>query len=180
MKFRCLFVAAAVTSLFFVKAGQGFAQTPVRDIADDLNEFADDMAGALPFIASIGLGWSDSYIGHLVDITPHWGMGITTGATTLKLGKLNVLLDHFGYQADDGFMEKQLLPAYTVKVRIGGFRTLPFDIGVKWGWLPYLPRMLYLVIGVHSRQFAGFCRFSAASALAYHLVQDYTRRYGNV
>ena len=139
MKFRRLFVTAAVVSLFFVKATQGFAQIAVSDITDNLNEFSDDMTGALPFMASIGLEWSDPYIGELIDITPHWGMGLTLGATTLKLDKLNILLEDFDYQADDGFMDKQLLPAYTINASIGGFRTLPFDIGVKWGWLPYMP-----------------------------------------
>jgi hypothetical protein len=97
------------------------------------------MAGAAPFMATIGLDWADTYIGQLIDVTPHWGIGITTGATTLKLDKLNILLEHFGYEADDGFLDKQLLPAYTINTRIGGFRTAPFDIGVKWGWLPYAP-----------------------------------------
>ena len=139
MKFRPLFFTSAVVSLFFVKSTQGFAQIALSDIADNLNEFSDDMAGALPFMASIGLEWSAPYIGELIDITPHWGMGITIGATTLKLDKLNILLEDFGYQADDGFVDKQLLPAYVVNARIGGFRMLPFDIGIKWGWLPYAP-----------------------------------------
>ena len=51
MKFRRLFVTAAVVSLFFVKATQGFAQIAVSDITDNLNEFSDDMTGALPFMA---------------------------------------------------------------------------------------------------------------------------------
>jgi hypothetical protein len=140
MKLRQLFVAAAVISLLFVKSAPVFAQVvSARDVADALEEFSDDMSGALPFMATIGLDWSDAYIGQLIDITPHWGIGISTGATTLKLDKLNALLDYFGYQADDGFMDKQLLPAYALNARIGGFRTAPFDIGIKWGWLPYLP-----------------------------------------
>ena len=65
MKFKPLFVTAAVVSLFFVKAAQGFAQASLQDISDHLNEFSDDMAGALSFMASIGLDWSEPYIGHL-------------------------------------------------------------------------------------------------------------------
>jgi hypothetical protein len=141
MKIKSLFVIAGIAALIFFKPTYGFAQTPVpiQDIADDLNEFSDDMSGAASFMATIGLGWSDTYIGQLIDITPHWGIGVTAGATTLKLDKLNILLENFGYQTDDEFMDKQLLPAYTVNTRIGGFRTAPFDIGIKWGWLPYVP-----------------------------------------
>ncbi|MDR2796279.1 MAG: hypothetical protein LBB47_06185 [Spirochaetaceae bacterium] len=140
MKLRPLFVTTVVVTLFFVNPARGFTQTlDIRDIADDLGDFSDDMSGALPFLASIGLDWSDAYIGQLIDITPHWGIGIATGATTVKLDKLNVLLENFDYKADDGFADKQLLPAYVINTRIGGFRTMPFDIGVKWGWLPYIP-----------------------------------------
>jgi hypothetical protein len=116
-----------------------FAQQSLGEIADDLNELSDDITGVLPFIASIGLIWPDNYIGQLIDIPPHWGFGITLGTTTLKLDKLNTLLGKFGFECDDEFMDKQLMPAYTVEARVGGFRSAPFDLGVKWGWLPYLP-----------------------------------------
>jgi hypothetical protein len=139
MKFKSLFVTAAMIAIAFVKPADSFAQVSMRDIGDDLKEFSDDISGAAPFMASMGLDWSDPYIGQLIDVTPHWGIGLTPGATTLKLDNLNVLLEHFGYEADDGFLDKQLLPAYTINTRIGGFRTAPFDIGVKWGWLPYAP-----------------------------------------
>jgi hypothetical protein len=139
MKFKALFVTAAIIAIAFIKPAHGFAQVSLRDIGDDLKEFSDDISGVLPFMATIGLDWADTYIGQLIDITPHWGIGATIGAATLKLDKLNVLLEHFGYEADDGFIDKQLLPAYTLNARIGGFRTAPFDIGIKWGWLPYAP-----------------------------------------
>jgi hypothetical protein len=142
MKLKPSFVAAVIMVLALVKPPHGFAQQTqvlVRDITDDLKEFSYDMAGAAPFMASMGLDWADTYIGPLIDITPHWGIGITMGAATLKLDKLNALLKHFGYQADDGFQDKQLLPAYTINARLGGFSTMPFDIGIKWGWLPYAP-----------------------------------------
>ena len=140
MKLKSLFVITGIVTLALINPMRSFAQLiSAQDVADDLKELSDDMSGAAPFMASIGLDWGDTYIGHLIDITPHWGMGLTVGATTLKQDKLNALLEHFGYESDDGFMDKQLLPAYVVNLRIGGFRTAPFDIGVKWGWLPYVP-----------------------------------------
>jgi hypothetical protein len=125
--------------MLFLRPLFGFAQQNLSELAGDLDELSKDITGALPFVASIGLIWPDNYIGQLIDIPPHWGFGITLGTTTLKLDKLNTLLEKFGFESDDGFMDKQLMPAYTVEARVGGFRSVPFDLGVKWGWLPYLP-----------------------------------------
>jgi hypothetical protein len=119
---------------------RGFTQQPnVGELSRDLKAVADDMAGALPFMASIGLNWADSYIGQLVDIPPHWGIGFTVGTTTLKLDRLNKLFSHFSYESSEDLSSKQLLPAYIIEARIGGLKSASFDIGVKWGWLPYLP-----------------------------------------
>jgi hypothetical protein len=128
-----------VLALFF-NSVRGFTQQPtVSELSRDLKAVADDMAGALPFMASIGLNWADSYIGQLVDIPPHWGIGVTVGTTTLKLDRINTLLSNFGYKSSESLSSKQLLPAYIIETRIGGLKSASFDIGFKWGWLPYLP-----------------------------------------
>jgi hypothetical protein len=109
----------------------------IKDIADGLDKVSEDISGAIPFAASIGLNWPDVYIGPLIDIPAHYGIGLTLGTTMLKLNHLNPLLKRFGYETDEDFMYRQLLPAYTIETRIGGARLVPFDIGIKWGWLPY-------------------------------------------
>jgi hypothetical protein len=135
-----LLTAIFIVLAFFFNSVRGFTQqSDLRELSNDLSDIADDVAGALPFMATIGLNWADNYIGQLVDIPPHWGIGLTVGATTLKIDRLNALLSKFGYESDDSFSSKQLLPAYVLETRIGGFKGYPFDIGVKWGWLPYMP-----------------------------------------
>jgi hypothetical protein len=133
--------AFVIAVVFFLSPIRGFAQQPLTlsELSSDLSELAPDMAGASAFMSTIGLNWADAYIGQLVDIPPHWGIGFTLGATTLKLDNLNTLIGKFGYESDKGFGSKQLLPAYIIETRLGGLKGAPFDIGVKWGWLPYTP-----------------------------------------
>jgi hypothetical protein len=141
MKTRCFFVIFITAVIFFLIPAYSFGQetTSVKDIANDLSDFSKDMDGSLPFMASIGLGWSNTYIGQLVNIPPHFGIGLSMGMATLKLDNLNALVNKFGYTCDNGFMDKQLFPVYTLDIRVGGFKALPFDVGIKWGFVPYVP-----------------------------------------
>jgi hypothetical protein len=136
--FHALFAAAFTLFLVPMPAFTQTQQT-LSDIAEDFTDLSDDIGGSAPFVASIGLNWANGYIGHLIDIPPHWGLGLTMGTTTLKMDKLDPVTRRFGYECDDDFMRKQLMPAYVIEARIGGFRTAPFDLGIKWGFLPYLP-----------------------------------------
>jgi hypothetical protein len=134
--------AVFIVIVFFLNSAHGFTQQQpptLNEISSALNELASDMAGAIPFMATIGLNWADAHIGQLVDIPPHWGVGLTVGTTTSKLDNLNKILEKFGYESNNGFAAKLLLPAYIVEARLGGMRRAPFDIGIKFGLLPYMP-----------------------------------------
>jgi hypothetical protein len=98
-------------------------------------DFANGAASALPLESSVGLNWSDAYIGQF----PHLGIGVTAGAATIPYSAVNKAVSAF-----QGSLPSNLsflssigipLPAYTIDVRIGGF-ILPFDIGLKFGYLP--------------------------------------------
>ena len=101
--------------------------------------FADGVAATLPLNASVGLNWSDAYIGQF----PHFGVGATLGFSTipypaalpvLTAAKLDTVISSspaFEYIELIGMP----LPAYTVEARIGGL-LFPFDAGVKLGILP--------------------------------------------
>jgi hypothetical protein len=125
------------------------------DLQGDIDEFSEAMAKVLPFNSTIGLNWSDAYIGQLISAPPHFGVGVSVGATTVNLSSIANILDYFGQDLGafglkgaigDGGM---VLPAYTAEARIGGF-ILPFDIGVKVGYLPKmegLGDLDYLLVG---------------------------------
>jgi hypothetical protein len=99
------------------------------------NEFAQDLANGAPFNSSIGLGWSQAYIGQF----PHFGLGITAGVTTISAGAMQTLADAMGVTLPSSFSYASKyglpLPGYTIDARIGGF-VLPFDIGFKLGYIP--------------------------------------------
>ncbi|MDR1148094.1 MAG: hypothetical protein LBK66_05630 [Spirochaetaceae bacterium] len=141
MKQRRLFMLLAVAAILLSKPALGFTQSTytLSEIASDLKDVSDDIRGALAFSSLIGLAWSDTYVGQLIGMPPHWGIGLSMGITSLKADRLNDLLGKFGYTSDFALADKPLLLAYTIDLRIGGFKQLPFDIGIKWGLLPYAP-----------------------------------------
>jgi len=129
--------------ILILTAGPVFSQqaTTLEDLRGGVETFSQAMAGSLPFNASIGLNWSDAYIGQLLSFPPHLGIGLTYGATTMDVTALNGMLDLLG--ADefevDGGLAKLIpaeipgtpLPGYAAEARIGGL-FFPFDIGVKY------------------------------------------------
>jgi hypothetical protein len=124
-----------VVLLIVCAASAAFAQDYMTTVKPAFEAFAQDMANVLPFNASVGLGWSDAYVGNF----PHFGVGVTVGATTIPFDTVATIVTAFSitlpaelsYVAQFGFP----LPAYTVDARIGGFG-IPFDIGLKVGYVP--------------------------------------------
>jgi hypothetical protein len=101
-----------------------------------LADFSSTNARTLPFSASLGLNWSDAYIGKFFPgAPPHFGAGLTVGFTTMKVSDLKSMSGSLGNSNIPFDMARLPLPAYTVEGRIGGF-FLPFDIGIKIGYLP--------------------------------------------
>lgn len=122
--------------IFMCAVSPVFSQTEIKELQRAVNSFSGEMAKSLPFNSTIGLNWSDAYIGQLISMPPHFGIGVSLGVTTIPINSLNSILSAF----DADMMSKSnfplgfTLPAYTVEARIGGF-ILPFDIGVKFGYL---------------------------------------------
>lgn len=135
-----LFLFAAIFLLIAVPV---FSDIPgLGDLKETVGSFTDSLASSLPFNSTIGLNWSDAYIGQLLALPPHFGIGITTGFTTMNFASLNGLLNMFQTPFPEqlnvgGFS----LPGYTIDARIGGF-FLPFDIGVKFGFLNFDPDLM--------------------------------------
>ncbi len=125
----------------FISVG-AFAQTipNFSTYGTAFQNFASDIANSLPLNASIGSDWSDGYIGYL----PHFGIGITAGASTIPKAAVDNLLTTLGVgttatlfpSGTSSVIDKYGIPfpAYAVNARIGGL-FLPFDIGLKFGYL---------------------------------------------
>ncbi len=98
-------------------------------------DFADAVAGSLPFNASIGLDWAPSYLGQL----PHFGVGLVAGASGIPYEAVAPVLDALSITlpSEMDFTKEYGVPfpAAALNARLGGIG-LPFDVGVKAGFIP--------------------------------------------
>lgn len=108
------------------------------EFKDSFDTFSEEFAKSLPMNSTIGLNWSDAYIGQLLGVPPHFGVGITTGVTTIPASVFTGLIDDLGVDTSGGVEDLSMgvpLPGYAFDARVGGF-ILPFDVGVKFGTIP--------------------------------------------
>ncbi len=135
--------------LFILFAGciavSGVAGQDFTEVQAVFGEFADDLSAALPFASTLGLNWSDSYIGNF----PHLGVALSVGAVGLPAEAFGNVLGTLTGGAADGnllsFLPPELeeagkmfglpFPAVALEARLGGL-FLPFDIGLKVGMIP--------------------------------------------
>lgn len=97
-----------------------------------LDNFLDDVNLALPDSAVVGGTWSDAYIGQLIGMPPHFGIGVAAGASRFDISSLNDAVKMTGSDLPTNTL---VLPNFAVEARIGGF-VKPFDIGFRFGMIP--------------------------------------------
>ena len=142
------FAALLLVGLLFV--GAAFANDideETQRIERALNELGSGIVGSLSHYNTLGLGWSDAYIGQLFSMPPSFGVGVTVGAATIPLNVLTGPLGELDIDSDEMLADLPAsgvvsrvglpLPAYTFDARVGGFG-IPFDVGFKLGTVPTL------------------------------------------
>jgi len=134
--------------LILILASSPVFSFELEDLQDAVDDFSAAMAQSLPFNSTVGLNWSDAYIGQLLNAPPHFGVGLSAGFTTIKIDAFNSLMKYFEYQIPLNIPIGFPLPAYTIEARIGGL-FLPFDIGVKFGYLDTSKMSLFEPFGVN-------------------------------
>jgi hypothetical protein len=126
---------ALIVLIVLLAATGAFAQVDFAAFESGFESFAQDLSNGLPFNSSTGLNWSPAYIGQF----PHFGIGLTVGATTIPYAAMSEVFTALGISlpSELNFISKYgiPIPAYTIDARLGGF-FLPFDIGLKFGYLP--------------------------------------------
>jgi opacity protein-like surface antigen len=130
-----LLLALGVLTLAFSPAVS--AQQDIGALTGALGSFVDKTPGSLPFAAGAGIDWSNAYIGQLIDTDfpfVHLGAGLSVGFTTLPGDAVKPLITTLGGALPSG-MDYIPLPYAVANARIGGL-LLPFDIGLKAGFLP--------------------------------------------
>jgi hypothetical protein len=110
------------------------------DLEQSFAEFSEGVASTLPFNALTGLTWSDAHIKNF----PHFGLGATVGATFMPYINLEETLTLLGVDlatlsdSEIGSILEEFgmpFPSVSLEARIGGF-FLPFDLGIKVGFIP--------------------------------------------
>ncbi len=151
-------------SIFLILAisviGQSFAQAPdFNQFKPKIKQFVDSVAGNLPAAAAIGGTWSDAYIGQFFpSVPPHFGVGVTTGAIFVAKDPANELTSAFGVQLPEFLKNFGLpLPVLAIDGRLGGI-ILPFDVGIKVGFIPQFMsdlvpdvKLEYFLFGIDAR-----------------------------
>jgi len=125
-------IALAVAALSFSLVPNLSAQSDISTLTNGLNTFVNNATSTLPFASAAGLDWSDAYIGSIVGVPPHFGIGLVVGETTLPGKNLSSLVSTLGGSLP--FTDVPL-PLAAINARIGGF-LLPFDVGLKVGTIP--------------------------------------------
>lgn len=133
---RIVLAFAIVTLAVAPAMAQNFNLTEFKD---SFSTFNTEFANSLPMNATIGLNWSDAYIGQLLPI-PSLGVGVTTGVTTIPGSVFDDLQTGLGITPSSGALASLSavglpLPGYAFDARVGGL-ILPFDVGLKFGVLP--------------------------------------------
>ena len=140
-----ILLAVALLAALTGAAWAQFSGT-VEDFQAYFSEFATAVANVLPATASIGT-WSPAYIGQF----PHFGIGITAGGAFLPYDTMETTLGLLGVTlpSEVAFMKDWGLPfpAVAIDGRVGGFG-LPFDLGVRVGFIPESARGMFGNIGV--------------------------------
>lgn len=130
-----------VILLLLALATTAWAQdtTTIGEYEDGFQNFVDEFSKSLPMNSTIGLNWSDAYIGQLLRVPPNVGFGVTAGVTTIPYRAFDGLFDDLGIDVPSEISDFDAVgvpfPAYAIDARVGGV-VLPFDVGLKFGTLP--------------------------------------------
>ena len=132
MKNRNWKVRVIASSLFLAPLFSVFGGEKLRLLQESADVFQTGLIKAMPLHAGIGLNWSDAYIGQLLSVSPHFGLGVSGGFTTGNHETFENFMNMFGVNVSEISNNMFLLPAGVVDIRLGGL-VLPFDLGFKVG-----------------------------------------------
>lgn len=102
------------------------------DFKGGLHAFLEDINLSLPDSTLSGVTWSDAYIGQFIGVPPHFGAGLALGLSRFRVSGLKESLKVVGQNLP---IDELVFPTLALEGRIGGF-ILPFDIGLRFGFLP--------------------------------------------
>jgi hypothetical protein len=152
------FIILYVLSGFIGFGGQYAHAVTVEEMNRMLSDLADDFLFDLPMLSATGLGWSDPYIGEIRGYPIQFGVGITLGASFLPSKLFKPIGESvFLSSIPDTYADKLLFPVYALETRVSSFADIPFDFGLKIGYIPTVP--LFGDIGYYSFHYGADIRY---------------------
>jgi len=109
---------AILISMMVLAAAAGAWGQTLADFQSGFTAFSADMASTLSYNATVGNNWSDAYIGQLVGVPPHFGVGVSSGATTVESDEMVTLLNTLGVDTES-FPDLLPVPAAWLKSESG-------------------------------------------------------------
>jgi len=158
---KILFAFAIIFLFTSAPAFSQYSSQTIDDLQKAVDTFSRDITKSLSFNSTMGLNWSDAFIGKLFpSAPPHFGFGFSIGATFLNIDSINGLLQNFDTDIPVDLALGLPLPGYTFEARLGGI-ILPFDVGFKFGLLPdSIPILDSYGIGIDYMLIGGDIRYS--------------------
>lgn len=132
-----LFLIILTAGLLFTVHAQTSPSDLKSKFTGNLEDFLGDINKNLPDSAVSGGTWSDAYIGQLIGLPPHFGIGLSCGFSRFPIDGLMDAAEQVGASLDTAdWLGGDSIPIINpaIELRIGGF-ALPFDAGIRFSML---------------------------------------------
>lgn len=96
-------------------------------VNEGLQEFVTGLADSVPAASTMSNLWSDAYVGQLLGIPPHFGVGASAGAAKMDISGIKKAAKELGINAVDKLNDDFILPVASIEAVVGGV-FIPFDI----------------------------------------------------
>ncbi len=100
-------------------------------VESGLTEFVTALADSAPAATTMSNVWADGYVGQLIGIPPHFGVGASAGASKLDISGIKKAGMGLGINAVEKLGDNFILPVASVEAVIGGL-FIPFDLSASF------------------------------------------------
>ena len=100
-------------------------------VESGLTEFVTALADSAPTATTMSNVWADGYVGQLIGIPPHFGVGASAGASKLDISGIKKAGMGLGINAVGKLGDNFILPVASVEAVIGGV-FIPFDLSASF------------------------------------------------
>lgn len=100
-------------------------------VESGLTEFVTALADSAPAATTMSNVWADGYVGQLIGIPPHFGVGASAGASKLDISGIKKAGMGLGINAVGKLGDNFILPVASVEAVIGGV-FIPFDLSASF------------------------------------------------